>query len=92
VDRHYELHREYLFVPHQRKGSVFRDSACSRTTRFRTELTRFRPSGAEEPSATPSPESPSPDLDQHDVGTPWLPLGATLVASALIGLVLLRRR
>lgn len=91
VDRTFELSREYLFVPYERNGSMFRDNACTRTTRFRPELNRFRPGGAGEPSPTPSVDTPSPNLDEEN-GLPWLPVGAVLVVSALIVFVLLRRR
>jgi hypothetical protein len=92
VDRNFELSREYLFVPYKRNGSVFRDNACTRTTLFRTELTRLRPSGAYEPSATLTPESPTPEVDEQSDGIRWLLLGAAIMGSALIALVLFRRR
>lgn len=94
VDRHYELSRRYLFVPYKRNGSVFRDSACSRTTPFRAELNRFRPASAEDPSPTPSPQSPRPEVDEEiENGAPlWPLLGAVLVGSGLIAFVLLRRQ
>ena len=92
VDRHYKLNRQYLFIPYKRNGPVFRDSACSRTTRFRTELNRFRPLGAGEPSTSPSSESPSPDVDKEDNDTLWALLGAAVVGSSFVALVLLVRR
>lgn len=92
VDRTFELSREYLFVPHRRTGSVFRDNACTRTTAFRTELNRFRPASAGEPSPTPAPDSPPPAVDQDNDGTRWLVVGAGLLGAALIAIVLLRRR
>jgi hypothetical protein len=90
VERHYELSRECLFVPYERRGAVFRDSACSRTTPFRPELNRFRPASAEASPAA-SPDSASPDVDEGNV-LPWLLAGGALVGVVLIAQVLLRRR
>jgi len=92
VDRIYEVDKTYLFVPYRRNGDVLRDNACTRTTRFRTELSRLRPSGAYEPSATPTPESPTPEVDEQDDGIRWLLLGAAIVGSVGIAWVLFRRR
>lgn len=91
VDRTFELSLEYLFVPYERNGSVFRDNACTRTTPFREELTRFRPVGTDEPSPTPTTETPPPDVGEG-ISTVWLAVGAALAGAALIALVLLRRR
>lgn len=91
VDRQFEISREYLFVPYRKNGSVFRDNACTRTTLFRPELSRFRPAGAGEPSPTPSPGSGSPDVDESEA-LPWLVVGGALAGSALIALVMLRHR
>lgn len=92
VDRHYELSREYLFVPYERNGSVFRDSVCSRTTAFRPELNRFRPVSAGEPSPLPSRTSPSGEVDEKEDWARWLLVGAGLVGAAVIAVTLLRRR
>lgn len=93
VDRTFELSRDYLFVPHGRDGSVFQDNACTRTTRFRAELNRFRPAGAVEPSPTATSPRPLGEVDEDDDGTRWLlVVGAGLLGAALIAIVLRRRK
>lgn len=90
VDRHFKVSVEYLFVPHERRGSVFSDNACTRTTRFRAELARFRPATATDP--LPGPETWTPEPDENDNPLRWLLGGAALAGVAVIGLLVLRRR
>lgn len=92
VDRTFELSREYLFLPYEQDDSVFRDNACTRTTPFRTELTRFRPASAGERSPTPAADSPPPEVAEDNDGTRWLLLGAALLGVGLIAVALLRRQ
>lgn len=90
VDRDFKISRDYLFVPYERRGSTFLDNACTSTTRFRPELTRFRPANAAE--ASPTPAASAPRLDENDDGSRWLLPGAALAAVAVMALVILRGR
>lgn len=90
ADRHFKLSREYLFVPYERKGSVFLDNACTRTTAFRPGLTSFRPQSATEPLPTRS--GPSPSLDEDADVSRWLLAGAAIAGLIAMTLVILRRR
>lgn len=53
-DRHYRAGETYLFLPYRGDGRTFRDSNCSRTTRYQPQLERFNPTG------TAAESSPSP--------------------------------
>ena len=97
VDRHMRLGTTYLFVPHRGEGAIFRDNACSATTRYDAELLRFRPGGAEEQSPSPSPVAestrPSPSaLTQDDSeATAWVAGGFALLVAGLLWFVIARR-
>lgn len=92
VDRHFKLSREYLFLPYERNGSVFKDNACTRTTRFRPELARFRPQSVSEPSPTPPPGTSPRDVDERPEFPRWLLIGGVIAAAAALALVVARRR
>jgi len=75
VDRFYDAGSTYLFVPFAREGDVFKDNACTRTTRYRDELQTFRPSGSSATpvySSTSSPaEGTAGDAPHGHSGFPW---------------------
>jgi hypothetical protein len=77
TDRSFKEGEKYLFLPHARNGEIFRDSDCSRTTRFRPALLSYRPEGPAEA------QPPSSDW------TDWWPL--LLVAVIPGGLLLYLR-
>lgn len=92
ADRHFKLSREYLFLPYERDGSVFKDNACTRTTRFRPELARFRPESVDEPSPTPPPGTSPLDVDDRADFPGWLLIGVVIAAALGVAVVLARRR
>ena len=54
IERTYRLDQTYLFVVYGSKGSAYRDSNCSNTTRFDEDVERFRPASVAITSPTPS--------------------------------------
>ena len=67
IDRRYRAGTTYLFLPWQRKGEVFFDNACTRTSVFRPSLERFRPAEAvATPSTSPSPTPEASTPEDHD--------------------------
>ena len=97
IDRYYRLGETYLFVVYGGQGSTFRDSNCSRTTRFSPELARFRPASAEtSPAAEPSPSRSELSIQaehEHDWGVTLL-VALIVVATALllVSITLIRDR
>ena len=97
IDRRYCLGETYLFVVYGGQGSTFRDSNCSRTTRFDPRLARFRPAGlATSPAPEPSP-SPTHPHARSDEDNDWetlllVALVVTGTALLLVSIVLVRDR
>ena len=95
VDRHLRLRVTYLFVPHRGEGGIFRDNACSATTRYDEELLRFRPASAPEPTSSPVGGSPRPspsDLTRSDDKAAWwLAGGFAVVLAGLLWFVIAHR-
>ncbi len=85
VDRTYREGATYLFLPFGGNGDVFRDNACSSTTRFRAGLERFRP-GDEAP---PGPSEAAPREGDGSFPLWWV---AAAAAAAVGGVVAWRRR
>ena len=72
VDRSYVLGRQYLFFlfsPYRDPPDFYRDTACSATTRFKQELTKFRPAGLEESPLGSMAPTPSPVETDASVAT-----------------------
>ena len=66
LDRRYRSGTMYLFLPWQRRGEIFIDNACTRTSVFRPSLERFRPAGATAGSPSPSPTPEVSPTEVHD--------------------------
>lgn len=91
VDRHYRLGETYFFVPYRAAGSIFRDTNCSRTTRYEPALDRFKPASAQTPSPSDTERETSSQDDENDGESVWWWLAGALVALLAAGLLLRRR-
>ncbi len=95
VDRHYRDGETYLFLPYRGDGNKFRDSDCSRTTRYESRLDRFKPAGAESPSPSESNDGSSEAAPEEDGGggsiSGWV-IGVALIVALGAGLVLVRKK
>ena len=97
TDRRYRLNETYLFVVYGGQGSTFRDSNCSRTTRFSPRLARFRPEALETTPAPPPSPSPTHLHAQPDHAHDWQPpllvaLIVAVTALVLVSITLVRDR
>ncbi len=100
VDRYYKLGRQYLFFPFRGSGEIYRDNACTATTRFKPDLESFRPAGVEDPTPQPSASPNAPPVEQtaEETESPawWVPLipvaVVALVVAAVVALGLWRSR
>jgi hypothetical protein len=91
VDRHYRLGETYFFVPYKATGPIFRDTNCSRTTRYEPALDRFKPASAQTPSPSETEREPSSQEESDGGSLVWWLAGA-LVALFGAGLLLRSRR
>lgn len=95
VDRHFREGVPYLFVPFRGNGEVFRDNACTVTSRYRPEMARFRPTPAAVPSASadvePDPQPTTEDLDRTDNSLIWL-LALAVIGGGVGWFVVSRRK
>lgn len=90
VDRYMRLGVTYLFVPYLGDGEVFRDNACSRTTRYRDGLARFRPPDAPAPSTSATAHSPTPAPNAEPDPGSWTAgwaVGVSAAVAAVAGVV-----
>lgn len=92
VDRDFKNGRRYLFVPYRRKGDVFLDNICTRTTRYSGRLDKYRPAGA----VPLPPDDAEPSGEQAPVSgggvSPWLIVGLGAAACAGGAILLSGRR
>ena len=88
VDRSFDEGARYLFFPFRKQNGTFTDSSCSNTTRFTTDLERFRPPDA----SKLNPPGGGDDAIENDSVLTYVfaGAGAGLVVSLVI--VFARRR
>ena len=96
VDRSFRLGQRYIFLPFERRGSIFIDNACSRTSRFRPSYERFAPESPEPPQETDQPSANEPDLaqepdDPEERSSPLL-FGTIILILLTAGLLLHRHK
>jgi hypothetical protein len=95
VDRYYKRGLDYLFVVYQGKGGAYRDSNCSRTTRYKARLQRFRPVSATSASPSPGETEPAPTANEKEgngtSSSRWWIAGGVVLALG-VALAFLTRR
>lgn len=77
VDRTFTAGFAYLFVPYKAEGSVFRDNACTRTTRFRFQHERLGKALFGVSSIEPERHAPAGSLP---LVLPWIAAAGCLIA------------
>lgn len=94
IDRTYRLGQTYLFIVYRGNGSIFRDSNCSRTTRYRPGLERFRPGfvAASPLPITSAQASPRGGESERVATSDWWIWGGTIVLVVLVGAGIFLRR
>ena len=96
VDRHYRLGETYLFFPYRGDGEIFRDSNCSRTTRYEPSLERFRPTPISSPSESttlaPTSRTSATNSNAEQFLFAWIAAGMVALIVGLLAAATLRKR